>query len=155
MWHLKVSPDVCPCVQAVQGDLFDVAGAAADPATDMWALGAIAFEMFTAQGFFSRKSYTDNDVINMLLGFEPLPSESQPAFWHQIRNTAAQRLVQNLLRRVPEQRSTINEVLSLLIVLCCACIVPAWYLLPLSSLHCCYRPCIVAVTPALLLPPLH
>ena len=80
---------------------------------DMWALGAIAFEMFTAQGLFSRKSYTDNDVITMLLGFEPLPSESQPAFWHQIRNTAAQRLVQNLLRRVPEQRSTINEVLSL------------------------------------------
>lgn len=97
----------------MQGDLFDVAGAAADPAMDMWALGAIAFEIFTAQGLFSRKSYTDNDVITMLLGFQPLPSESQPAFWHQIRDTAAQRLVQNLLRRVPEQRSTINEVRSL------------------------------------------
>lgn len=98
--------------EAVQGDLFDVAGAAADPAMDMWALGAIAFEIFTAQGLFSRKSYTDNDVINMLLGFDRLPSESQPAFWRQIRDTAAQRLVQNLLRRVPEQRSTINEVLA-------------------------------------------
>ena len=107
------------CLQAVQGDLFDVAGAAADPAMDMWALGAIAFEMFTAQGLFSRKSYTDNDVITMLLGFEPLPSESQPAFWHQIRNTAAQRLVQNLLRRVPEQRSSINEVCTLLTAVCC------------------------------------
>lgn len=90
-----------------------MAGAAADPAMDMWALGAIAFEIFTAQGLFSRKSYTDNDVINMLLGFDRLPSESQPAFWRQIRDTAAQRLVQNLLRRVPEQRSTINEVWSL------------------------------------------
>lgn len=86
---------------------------------DMWALGAIAFEMFTAQGLFSRKSYTDNDVITMLLGFEPLPSESQPAFWHQIRNTAAQRLVQNLLRRVPEQRSSINEVCILLMIIHC------------------------------------
>ena len=98
------------CVQAVQGDLFDVAGAAADPAMDMWALGAIAFEIFTARVLFSRKNYTDNDVINMMLGFEEFPSESQPAFWHQIRDTAAQRLVQNLLRRIPEQRSTINEV---------------------------------------------
>ena len=97
-------------LQAVQGDLFDVAGAAADPAMDMWALGAIAFEILTGRGLFSRKNYTDNDVINMLLGFENLPSESQPAFWHQIRDTAAQRLVQNLLRRVPDQRSTINEV---------------------------------------------
>ncbi|KAL0037531.1 hypothetical protein WJX77_001281 [Trebouxia sp. C0004] len=98
--------------EAVQGDLFDVAGAAADPAMDMWALGAIAFEIFTGRGLFSRRNYTDNDVINMLLGFENLPSESQPAFWHQIRDTAAQRLVQNLLRRVPDQRSTINEVLA-------------------------------------------
>jgi len=96
----------------VQGDLFDVAGAAADPAMDMWALGVIAFEIFTGRGLFSRKNYTDNDVINMLLGFENLPSESQPAFWHQIRDSAAQRLVQNLLRRVPDQRSTINEVCS-------------------------------------------
>lgn len=110
---------MCACLQAVQGDLFDVAGAAADPAMDMWALGAIAFEIFTAQGLFSRKSYTDNDVINMLLGFDRLPSESQPAFWRQIRDTAAQRLVQNLLRRVPEQRSTINEVRGL----SCIC----WY----------------------------
>ena len=101
-------------LQAVQGDLFDVAGAAADPAMDMWALGVIAFEIFTGRGLFSRKNYTDNDVINMLLGFENLPSESQPAFWHQIRDSAAQRLVQNLLRRVPDQRSTINEV-------CAAC----------------------------------
>ena len=105
-----MTPRVSPYVQAVQGDLFDVAGAAADPAMDMWALGAIAFEIFTAQGLFSRKSYTNSDVISMLLGFQPLPSESQPAFWHQIRDTAAQRLVQNLLRRVPEQRSSINEV---------------------------------------------
>lgn len=90
-----------------------MAGAAADPAMDMWALGAIAFEIFTGQGLFSRKSYTDNDVINMLLGFDRLASESQPAFWRQIRDTAAQRLVQNLLRRVPEQRSTINEVCGL------------------------------------------
>ena len=97
-------------LQAVQGDLFDVAGAAADPAMDMWALGAIAFEVFTGRGLFSRKNYTDNDVVNMLLGFDNLPSESQPAFWHQIRDSAAQRLVQNLLRRVPDQRSTINEV---------------------------------------------
>jgi len=97
-------------LQAVQSDLFDVAGEAADPAMDMWALGAIAFEILTGRGLFSRKNYTDNDVINMLLGFENLPSESQPAFWHQIRDTAAQRLVQNLLRRVPDQRSTINEV---------------------------------------------
>lgn len=97
-------------LQAVQGDLFDVAGAAADPAIDMWAVGAIAFEIFTGQAYFSQQAYTDSDIINMLLGFEPLPSESQAAFWHRIREPAAQRLVQNLLRRVPGQRSTINEV---------------------------------------------
>ena len=96
--------------QAVQGDLFDVAGAAADPAMDMWAVGAIAFEIFTGCAYFSRKAYTDNDIVSMLLGFEPLPSESQAAFWHHIREPAAQRLVQNLLRRVPGQRSTMNEV---------------------------------------------
>ena len=97
-------------MQAVQGDLFDVAGAAADPAMDMWALGVIAFEIFTSTSLFSDQTYSDIDVVNMLLGFEDLPSESQPAFWHKIKDTAAQRLVQNLLRRVPEQRSTINEV---------------------------------------------
>ena len=108
----------------MQGDLFDVAGAAADTAIDMWALGAIAFEIFTAKALFSRRNYTDSDVINMLLGFERLPNELQAAFWHQIRDTAAQRLVQNLLRRVPEQRSTINEVwvasnFALLLCICC------------------------------------
>lgn len=97
-------------MQAVQGDLFDVAGAAADPAIDMWAVGAIAFEILTGQAYFSRQAYSDSDIISMLLGFEPLPSESQPAFWHRIREPAAQRLVQNLLRRMPGQRSTINEV---------------------------------------------
>ena len=94
----------------MQGDLFDVAGAAADPAMDMWAVGAIAFEIFTGRAYFSRQAYSDSDIISMLLGFDPLPSESQAAFWHRIREPAAQRLVQNLLRRVPGQRSTINEV---------------------------------------------
>ena len=97
-------------LQAVQGDLFDIAGAAADPAMDMWAVGAIAFEVFTTRGLFSPNNYTDEDVVNMLLGFEDLPHESKPAFWHQIKDAAAQRLIQNLLRRAPEQRSTINEV---------------------------------------------
>ena len=103
-------PDLPLLLQAVQGDLFDVAGAAADPAMDMWAVGAMAFEIFTGRAYFSRQAHSDSDVISMLLGFEPLPSESQAAFWHRIREPAAQRLVQNLLRRVPGQRSTINEV---------------------------------------------
>ena len=53
---------------------------AADPAADMWALGIVAWEMFTGQAFFGA-AMADEQVVSILLGCELLPFETDPSMW--------------------------------------------------------------------------
>lgn len=45
-----------------------------------WALGVIAWEVFTGRPLFS-DSYTDAEVLEMLLGQKQLPFEQDPSMW--------------------------------------------------------------------------
>ena len=45
-----------------------------DPAVDMWALGAVAWEAFTGKPLFGDQ-FSDADVMAMLLGQQQLPFE--------------------------------------------------------------------------------
>ncbi|KAK9818214.1 hypothetical protein WJX72_008948 [[Myrmecia] bisecta] len=89
----------------------------ADSAADMWALGLIIFELFAGEPLFGSTDdliamqHTDEDVVGMLLGLQPLPWESQPAFFAAIPHAGMRRLVQSLLRRGPEERPDIKQVL--------------------------------------------
>ncbi len=53
---------------------------AADPAADMWALGLVAWELFTGQAFFGA-AMADEQVVSILLGYELLPFETDPSMW--------------------------------------------------------------------------
>lgn len=49
-------------------------------ATDMWAVGACAWELLTGRPLFG-DNFSDDDVIMALLGVKPLPFEADPSLW--------------------------------------------------------------------------
>lgn len=49
-------------------------------ATDMWAVGACAWELLTGRPLFG-DNFSDEDVIMALLGVKPLPFEADPSLW--------------------------------------------------------------------------
>ncbi len=49
-------------------------------ATDMWAVGACAWELLTGRPLFG-DNYSDNDVVMALLGVKLLPFEADPSLW--------------------------------------------------------------------------
>ena len=51
-----------------------------DPAVDMWALGAVAWEAFTGKPLFGDQ-FSDADVMAMLLGQQQLPFERDPSLF--------------------------------------------------------------------------
>ena len=51
-----------------------------DPASDMWAIGCIAWSLFTGQPMYPQGT-SDADVVSMLLGTKLLPFEKDPALW--------------------------------------------------------------------------
>ena len=53
-----------------------------DPASDMWAIGVIAWALFTGQPLFP-SSTRDVDVVSMLMGTKLLPFEQDPGMWMQ------------------------------------------------------------------------
>ena len=53
---------------------------AANPAADMWALGLVAWHIFTGQPLFGN-GLSDNHVVSILLGYHPLPFEADPSMW--------------------------------------------------------------------------
>ena len=53
-----------------------------DPASDMWAIGCIAWVLFTGQLLFAGDT-ADADVACMLMGAQPLPFEEEEALWTQ------------------------------------------------------------------------
>ncbi|GMH39346.1 hypothetical protein BSKO_07244 [Bryopsis sp. KO-2023] len=78
---------------------------------DMWSLGLIFWEVLTGFPLFGRQ-FSKDEVMSMLLGVTPLPFEKDPELWDNIKNTAARRIVQNLLIRSPNARWPIQKVLS-------------------------------------------
>lgn len=56
-----------------------------DSATDMWAVGVVAWELFTGRPLFG-DNFADEQVAAMLLGFRPLPFESDPSLWVLFRD---------------------------------------------------------------------
>ncbi|KAL0035895.1 hypothetical protein WJX77_006910 [Trebouxia sp. C0004] len=81
------------------------------PATDMWALGVLAYEMFAGEALFQPK-YSEQEVVAMLLGYKPLPWEANPAMISQhVHSPAAGHLIRHLLQRDPEARWHIQEVM--------------------------------------------
>ncbi|KAK9815877.1 hypothetical protein WJX72_011167 [[Myrmecia] bisecta] len=95
--------------ETVQGDLQDVTGVVAHPAADMWALGVIAFEMFTGHQLFGDAS--DAHIVAVLLGFEELPLEADPQLLQSLGLSAdAEALIRGLLRRDANQRMTMDQV---------------------------------------------
>eukprot|EP00884_Botryococcus_braunii_P011943 jgi/Botrbrau1/2074/Bobra.0047s0036.2 len=81
-----------------------------DSATDMWAVGAVAWELFTGRPLFG-ENFADEQVAAMLLGFRPLPFESDPSLWVLFRDAKAAQLVQGLLVRQPDKRLTAAQAL--------------------------------------------
>ena len=49
-------------------------------ASDMWAVGALAWELLTGRPLFG-EAFSDEDVVMALLGFKPLPFEADPSLW--------------------------------------------------------------------------
>ena len=49
-------------------------------ASDMWAVGALAWELLTGRPLFG-DAFSDEDVVMALLGFKPLPFEADPSLW--------------------------------------------------------------------------
>jgi serine/threonine protein kinase len=49
-------------------------------ASDMWAVGVVAWELLTGSPLFG-DTFTDEDVVMVLLGFKPLPFETDPSLW--------------------------------------------------------------------------
>ena len=49
-------------------------------ASDMWAVGALAWELLTGRPLCG-DSFSDEDVMMALLGFKPLPFEADPSLW--------------------------------------------------------------------------
>ncbi|KAA6425624.1 MAG: serine threonine kinase [Trebouxia sp. A1-2] len=81
------------------------------PATDMWALGVLAYEMFAGEALFHPR-YSEQELVAMLLGYKPLPWEANPAMISQhVHSPAAGRLIRHLLQRDPEVRWHIQEVM--------------------------------------------
>ena len=53
-----------------------------DPASDMWAIGVIAWALFTGKPLFPA-STPDTEVVAMLMGTKLLPFEQDPGLWMQ------------------------------------------------------------------------
>ena len=53
---------------------------AGQAASDMWAVGALAWELLTGRPLFG-DNFSDEDVVMVLLGFKPLPFEADPSLW--------------------------------------------------------------------------
>ncbi|KAK9817191.1 hypothetical protein WJX72_010853 [[Myrmecia] bisecta] len=82
-----------------------------DPASDVWAIGVVAWELFTGRQLFA-DNFSDEDVMAMLLGLKALPFEADPSLWVLFRDSQAANLVKGLLQRQPEDRLLIRELLS-------------------------------------------
>jgi len=96
--------------ELVLADLGRMDTIAANEATDMWALGCIAFELLAGREIFGAQ-YSDEEVMSMLIGFVKLPWEENPDFFTDSLPPSARNFVADLLQRSPEARKPIRTVL--------------------------------------------
>ena len=66
--------------RAHQADADAPVNGVADPASDMWAAGAIAWQVFSGRPLYEGP-VTDQDILGSLLGVGPLPFEEDPTLW--------------------------------------------------------------------------
>ncbi|KAK9797447.1 hypothetical protein WJX73_007622 [Symbiochloris irregularis] len=83
-----------------------------DPASDLWAVGCIAWTLFTGKPLFG-DNIADAEVAAMLMGTERLPFEAEPRLWEQFEKYQAFRLVNGLLTRRPDERLTAAQALEI------------------------------------------
>ena len=82
----------------------------ADPAADMWAFGAIAYELLTGAPIFPRGTPLP-DVLAQLAGRQPLPWETSRGSRPQLRRLRRLRgSVLRLLERDPVRRLSAEQV---------------------------------------------
>jgi len=97
--------------EVVSAHLENSAEIVAHPSADLWPLGLIFWEVLVGEPLFG-KTYTEEEIMAMLVGLSPFPFDKDPGLWDNIVNKSARRLVQGLLRRNPEARFSIQKVLS-------------------------------------------
>ena len=83
----------------------------ATPASDMWALGCLVWEVCTGSPLFDPTT-ADEDILAALTGDAPLPFEAHKALWLTFEEAQARRLAQHLLRRSPAERWAAKRVLT-------------------------------------------
>lgn len=103
-YTLRYAPPEVLTAHATDDDIL------AMPSMDMWALGLLFWEVLTGEALLGQE-YTSEQVMSMLMGVEELPFETHPEMWQRIEHPAARRIVENLLRRNPTKRWTIQKVL--------------------------------------------
>lgn len=98
--------------EVAQADEYGVRTTVADPATDMWAFGVMAFELLTGEPAFPRFACTRKTIWAQLCGREPLPWEAgtpgQAEKVAQLR--VLKRATLQCLQRQPGARPTAQEV---------------------------------------------
>jgi serine/threonine protein kinase len=109
VWSLAYTPP--EIVEAVEGGQRRMA---ADTATDVWALGAIAFELLTKSRIFPPYSMTREDAFEQLLGRELLPWEAgAPGAEAKVKALRGlKKVVLGCLDRDPAKRPTAAGVLA-------------------------------------------
>ena len=91
----------------------------ADPASDVWAVGLLAWEAFAGRPLFgeaaadgsSAATMSDEQVAAALLGFRKLPFEADPSMWVSFADGGAAELVKAMLSRAPDARPSAVQAL--------------------------------------------
>lgn len=101
------SADILYCLsysapEVVRADILGDAALLAMPGMDCWSLGVMAYEILSGERFF--KNFSDQMVMQALLGYKLLPSEGENPVLAKVTDANANRLVRHLLRRSEEKR---------------------------------------------------
>jgi hypothetical protein len=94
----------------VAADAREEGSMTASGAIDIWALGTIAYEIFSGEPLFGPQ-YNNEEVLAMLLGFDRFPWEKDADALQSISHSQARRMMLQLLRRKQEQRPDIHTIL--------------------------------------------
>lgn len=82
-----------------------------NPASDIWSLGVLAWELFMGEPLFGPQ-YSDAQVKGALCGDLPLPFEQYRSLWNAVADVPVRTLLQQMLQVDPAARPSIGEVLN-------------------------------------------